>query len=469
MSEWKFSKNPIKLPFSIGLELELQMVTKDGSFLSGDKMVFHMQKMVEKSSKILIKSLDEGIIPNLILKKIKSVPHITENEEKGTVLTLNYDIFGKGVDIEIFGRDGNVVSITYILEVVTPPCTYLDELVWWCQKLTVLAELVMPKQLFIVSSGFNPLQQEYYRGLSFGTHYHMGGFKDEKEKYKVYNMIRNFIPHLAALTVNSPFINGSPTDEIRVIGNRYAAPGCLRSIRLQSNVSMLSRSDPHVYIPYLHPEHDSNYFLNIIKKASLEDAKFQDLFPFTEWGTIELRICDAQISLARTIGIALVIQALALLARNMKKIPDVGSNTLVANRENAINRGLFGSFQSDKVPLHEMMQDSSTFTKHYLGSLKKKRFHTYIFEAVQKMFVLLKNILKKRKFLTTPFIKPVLLSVFGNIDIAQFPFSESEYQLYLYLQKQRDIYAVLKELIILTAKCCQDPSLSPISGKLNRW
>jgi len=469
MSGWQFSKKPIELPFSMGIELELQMLTKDGQFLSGDEMVFHMQKMVEDSKEVLTQGLDEGTIPKIIQKKIRNEPRITENEEKGVVLTLNYEIAGKGIDIEIFGRDGNVASITYILEVVTPPCTYLDELVWWCQRLTALAELVMPKQLFIVSTGFNPVQREYYRGLSFGTHYHMGSFKNEKEKYKVYNMIRNFIPHLVALTVNSPFINGAPTDEVRVIGNRYAAPGCLRSVRLKSNVSMLSRSDPRVYIPYLYPEHDSNYFLGVIEKASLEDARFQDLFPFTEWGTIELRICDAQLSIARTIGVALTIQALALLARNMKEVPDAGSKSLVTNREAAITRGLFGTFRGDQVPFREMMQIAPTFTEYYLGDFKKNKLHNYMFEAVQKMFVLLKNTLKKQKFLETPFMEPLLLSVFGNIDVAQIPFSEAEYQLYLYLQKQKDIYAVLKDLIILTAKCCEDPSYSPITGKLTKW
>jgi gamma-glutamyl:cysteine ligase YbdK (ATP-grasp superfamily) len=469
MGDWEFAKKPIELPFSMGIELELQMLTKDGLFLSGDDLVFHMRKMVENSREVLIQSFDQGTIPNLIRKKIKYDPQITESEEKGTVLTLNYEIGRKGVDIDIFGRDGNVASITYILEVVTPPCTYLDELVWWCQRLTALAELVMPKQLFVISTGFNPLQREYYRGLSFGTHFHLGNFKNQKEKFKVYNMIRNFIPHLVALTVNSPFINGAPTDDVRVIGKRYAAPGCLRSVRLKSNVSMLSRSDPRVYIPYLYPEHDFNYFLNIIEKASLEDARFQDLFPYTDWGTIELRICDAQLSIARTIGVALTIQALALLARKMKTVPDAGTKSLVVNREAAITRGLFGSFKGEQAPFREMMKVDSTFTENYLGDFKKDKLHTYMFEAVQKMYVILRDILKKERFLETPFMDPVLLSVFGNMDLAQLPFTESEYQLYLYLKNNKDIYATLKELIILTAKCCENPSYSPIMGKLSKW
>ncbi|NVM54152.1 MAG: hypothetical protein HWN66_10665 [Candidatus Helarchaeota archaeon] len=469
MSPWQFPKKPLELPFSMGVELELQMITRDGLFLSGDQLVHTMQKMVEDATEVLIRDLDESAIPKLIQQKIRSDPRITQNEEKGIVTSLDYKIGSKGVDIEIFGRDGNVASITYILEVVTPPCTYLDELIWWCQRLVSIAELVLPKNLFLISTGLNPVQREYYRGLSFGTHYHLGKFKDEKEKIKVYNMIRNFIPHIVALTVNSPFMNGVPTDEVRIIGNRYAAPGCLRSIRLKSNVSMLSRSDPRVYIPYLYPGQDPSYFLGVIEKASLEDARFQDVFPYTEWGTIELRICDAQLSIARTIGMALTIQALALLARSMKNIPDAGSHLLVANRDAAITRGLFGTFRAEQAPFREMMKANSKFTEYYLGDFKKNKLHNYMFEAVQKMYILLKDILQKRGFLQTSFLDSLLLSVFGNVKVAQFPFTEAEYQLYLYLQKQQNIYAVLKELILLTVKCCEDPSYSPITGKLNKW
>lgn len=469
MTDWKFSKKPIQLPFSMGIELEVQMVTKEGAFLSGDEMVFHMGKMVEGANEVLTQSLDEGVVPKIIHQKIVDSPRITENEEKGTVLSLRYKIGGKPVDIEIFGRDGNVASITYILEVVTPPCTYLDELIWWSQRLLSIAELVMPKNLFLVSTGFCPMQHEYYRGLSFGTHYHMGNFKDDREKKKIYNMIRNFIPHIVALTVNSPFINGAPTDEVRVIRDRYAAPGCLRSVRLKSNVSMLSRSDPRVYIPYLEPDHDSNYFLGVIDKASLEDARFQDVFPFTDWGTIELRICDAQLSIARTIGMALTLQSLGVLARNMKKIPDVGSKTIVTNRDAAISRGLFGTFRGDQAPILDMMKTNSTFTELYLGDLKKNKLHNYMFEAVQKMFILLKDVFKRTRFIETSFLDPLLISAFGNVEMAQFPFTEAEFQLYLYLQKQMDIQAVLKDLIILTARSCENPTFSPVTGKLNKW
>jgi hypothetical protein len=82
------------------------------------------------------------------------------------------------------------------------------------------------------------------------------------------------------------------------------------------------------------------------------------------------------------------------------------------------------------------------------------------------MFLLLRDIFKKQKFAETPFIEPLLLSVFGEIEIAKVPFTESEYQLYLYLQRQGNINAVLKDLILLDVKCCDNPTFSPISGKL---
>lgn len=80
---------------------------------------------------------------------------------------------------------------------------------------------------------------------------------------------------------------------------------------------MLSNNDPKHYIPYL-SESDQNaqeYFLEVVQKNSMEDGRFQDLFPFTDWGTLEVRICDAQISICRRIGLCLLIQAMCYKAK----------------------------------------------------------------------------------------------------------------------------------------------------------
>ena len=82
---------------------------------------------------------------------------------------------------------------------------------------------------------------------------------------------------------------------------------------------MLSNNDPKHFIPYItaYDEATMNYFLQVIQKASLEDGRFQDVFPYTDWGTIEIRISDAQISICRRIGIALLLEAMCYKARKL--------------------------------------------------------------------------------------------------------------------------------------------------------
>jgi hypothetical protein len=463
MSSWQISKKPIDLPYSMSIEIELQMLTKNGLFLSEQEIIPHVQKMVEDATELFLKDLDTPTFPPLIKERITGEPYATQKANKGSVLSLNYSNRKKAMEIDLLKR-----IPPSILVVMTPHCNLLDELVWWCQKLISIAEQVLPKDVFLISTGLNPIQQ-IGAGLSCGTYYQIGNFKNDKEKINVYNIIRNFLPHIIALSANSPFINGAPTGEVKVTDRQYACPGCIRSNRLQNDISMFSQTDPNYYIPYLPSHQTPSYFLDIIRKSSLEEARFQDLIPFTALGTIELRICDTQLSIARAIGISLIIEALALSASEMKSVPDAGSQSLLINRESAITHGLFGAFNVETIPFREMMKENPKYTEFYLGNIKKNKLHTFLFEAVQNMLLLLRDIFKKERFIETPFLNPILLSVFDDMDIAKAPFTEAEYQLHLYLARQRDISAVLKDLILLTVKCCEDPSYSPISGNIKNF
>lgn len=466
--KWEFPKKPIAMPFSHGMEMELQMLDENGQFLKGDDMVFMMKKMVEQARDILIQMMDSGI-PKIIEKKIVEPPFITYNEEKGDVLTLRYELHGRPIDIEIFGRDGNVAAITYILECVTPPCEYIEELVWWAQQVLLIAELVLPKELFLVSSGFNPMQREYFRGLTMADHNHMGSFKNDNEKIKIYNMFRNFLPHILALTVNSPLINGRPTDDIKIIGNRYACPGCIRSVRLEKNDTMLSYNDPLHYIPYMNQDYPNDYdfFLRTVKKASLEDARQQDIFPYTEFGTIETRICDAQTSISRRIGIAIILQMLALKARNMKEVPDVGAKTIVKNRIGAISRGLFSVFRTEDADVNEIKNINKEFADCYFNT-EGRLMH----DAVKGMlrFIGDGNLMKKT-FKTNPrkipFLDSIIISLYGKVDWADPPLTEAEYQLSLYNEKGSNTFGILGDLVYMTHNCIVNPTYSPLDGKPN--
>ncbi len=467
-----------RLPFTHGIEMELIIADDDGNYPPGDEMVFRMKEIVKDAIKIMDEILYEGRtnflpIPDYIREKVLARPWGRDDLEKGYAMNIRYKLGESSVDIDTFARDGNVTAITYILELVTPPCVFAEEMAYWASTLFLIAKTTLPKDLHIIASAINPAMKSFMRGLSQSDHHHLGTFSSETEKAQGYSMIRNFIPHLIALSCNSPIMNNKPTDDVKIINNRITAPNCVRSLRLKYNTTMLSGNDPKHYLPYLTDteQNSQNYFLHTVQKASLEDGRFQDLFCFTDWNTIECRICDAQISICRRIGIGLILQALLYKARKLLQkgfwVPDAGSETITLNRQGAIERGLISLFRvSPNLSKEKLAEYDPDFAEQYLGP--EDQPVRYMTQAVQRMFFYLKEELKELGFLYSPFLKPLLQSVFGNVSYAEPPITEAEYQLSLYQYKldNGEDPNILYDLIYFTIQYCQNPLSNPLTGVL---
>jgi hypothetical protein len=235
---------------------------------------------------------------------------------------------------------------------------------------------------------------------------------------------------------------------------------------------MLSNNDPNHYIPYLTStdQNSQNYFLQVVQKASMEDGRFQDVFPFTDWGTIEVRVSDAQISICRRIGIGMLIQAMCYKAKKLLQkgfwVPDAGSETIAYNRKSAIERGLISLFRPQNVDREKLAQYDPEFATQYLGP--EDQPVRYMTQAVQRMFFYLKDVLAELGFLYSPFFKPILQSVFGSVSYAEPPITEAEYQLSLYKYKldSGENPSILYDLIYFTIQYCQDPLNNPLTGVL---
>ncbi len=467
------------LPFTHGIEMELIIADDSGNYPPGDEMVYRMKEIVKDAIKIMDQILYQGRddflpVPDYIRQKVLARPYGKDDIEKGYVMDIRYSLpDGNVVDIDTFGRDGNVTAVTYILELVTPPCEYVEELAYWGSTLFLLAKNTLPKDLHIIASAINPAAKEYMRGLTQADHSHIGSFKSDLEKVQSYCMIRNFIPHIIALTCNSPILNNKPTDVIKIVNNRITAPNCVRSLRLKNNTTMLSNNDPKHFPPYITSgDQDTiDYFLQVVQKASLEDGRFQDVFPFTDWGTIEIRVSDAQISICRRIGIALLLQAMCYKTRKLLDqgvwVPDAGSETIAYNRKTTIERGLISLFRPQNLTREHLAQYDPNFAEQYLGP--ENQPIRYMMQAVQRMFFYLKDELKELGFLYSPFLKPILQSVFGNVSYAEPPITEAEYQLSLYDYKLKagQDPNILNDLIYFTIEYCQDPLNNPLTGVLS--
>ncbi len=479
------------LPFSHGMEMELIVChTKDGTYLEGDDMTHTMKEMVNDATQIFKQLInyerdDFPYMPEYIRNKICKMPYNRTDIEKGFLCCIDYQIensyANQVVPVDMFGRDGNVTMATFILELVTPPCQYAEELAYWAGTLFNVAKATLPRGYSIMSTAMNPTMKEYIRGLSHSDHHHCGSFSSDQEKVQCYSMVRNFIPHIIALSVNSPILNSKPTDVIKskiVDGKpRYTAPKCIRSIRLLNNSTMLSDStDPKKYLPYLSGvngvDADQQLLLSTTGYASLYDARFQDVFPFTKYGTIELRICDAQISICRRIGIAMLVETMYYKARKLLSagiyVPDVNSETICLNRKMAIERGLIGLFNGQNLDRSYVDQYDTTgfFSECYLGPVDRP--HRFMFQAVEQMFRYFKDELVELGYMTSPFLKPLLQSVFGEITYASPPMTEAEYQLSLYdwKVKQGQEPNIFEDIKYFTITYSQDPIQQPLTGTL---
>ncbi|MFX1259932.1 MAG: hypothetical protein ACFFAN_18945, partial [Promethearchaeota archaeon] len=137
------------------------------------------------------------------------------------------------------------------------------------------------------------------------------------------------------------------------------------------------------------------------------------------------------------------------------------------NRKGAIERGLISLFRPHPNLTHKALSKyDRDFAEQYLGP--KDQPVRYMTQAVQRMFLYLKKELKELGFLYSPFIKPLLQSVFGSVSYAIPPITESEYQLSLYQYKlsQGENPNILYDLIYFTIQYCQDPLNNPLTGIL---
>jgi carboxylate-amine ligase len=129
--------------------------------------------------------------------------------------------------------------------------------------------------------------------LIFGLHVHIG-IEDRETAIHMMNHARYFLPHLLALSSNSPFWLGMNTG--------------LKSYRCK-----VFDKFPRTNIPDYFPSWGEyeNFIKLLIKTNCIDNAKkiWWDIRPHPFFNTIEFRVCDIPMRLDETIAIAALIQA----------------------------------------------------------------------------------------------------------------------------------------------------------------
>lgn len=140
----------------------------------------------------------------------------------------------------------------------------------------------------------NELQEAARSNLIFGLHVHVG-MEDRKMAIHIANTARYFLPHVYALSTNSPFWEGRETG-------------------YKSYRTKVFDKFPRTGIPdyFESIEAYENYVNLLIKTNCIDNAKkiWWDLRVHPFFNTVEFRICDVPLTVSETITIAALFQAI---------------------------------------------------------------------------------------------------------------------------------------------------------------
>lgn len=178
-----------------------------------------------------------------------------------------------------------------------------------------LAELAEREGLKIAASGTHPfarwedqeitkrpryegvvqdMQQVARANLIFGLHVHIG-IDDKELAIHIMNAARYFLPHLFALSTNSPFWKG-------------------RNTGLKSYRAKIFDRFPRTGIPDYFSSHGEfqTYVNTLTKTGCIEDASkiWWDIRPHPKYPTLEFRVCDLPMTVDESIALAALCQAI---------------------------------------------------------------------------------------------------------------------------------------------------------------
>jgi carboxylate-amine ligase len=146
------------------------------------------------------------------------------------------------------------------------------------------------------------MQQIARINLIFGLHVHIG-IPDREEAIDVMNQARYFLPHLYALSANSPFWLGQNTG-------------------LKAYRQMIFERFPRTGIPdaFESLSEYEDYLKLLVTTGCIDNAKkiWWDIRLHPFFDTIEFRICDAQSRVDDTIALAALMQAIVLKLHKLR-------------------------------------------------------------------------------------------------------------------------------------------------------
>src|ERR1017187_1760007 len=189
--------------------------------------------------------------------------------------------------------------------------------------------------------------------LIFGLHVHVG-IEDRETLIQLMNQMRYFLPHLLAISTNSPFWIGMNTG--------------LKSYRCKVFDRFPRTNIPDAFNSWADFE---NFVSLLVRTNSIDNAKkiWWDIRPHPFFNTLEIRICDIPMRVTETIAIAALIQATVaklyrLHAKN-QSWRNYSRALLMENKWRASRYGINGMLidfgREEEVPERELLVEYLAF------------------------------------------------------------------------------------------------------------
>jgi carboxylate-amine ligase len=197
--------------------------------------------------------------------------------------------------------------------------------------------------------------------LIFGLHVHVG-IEDKETLIHLMNASRYFLPHLLALSSNSPFWVGMKTG--------------LKSYRCK-----VFDKFPRTNMPDFFPSWGEyeNYVKLLIKTNCMDNAKkiWWDVRPHPHFGTLEFRVCDLPMRADETIALAALIQCTVAKLWKLYSMNQgfrlYRRSLLMENKWRAARYGLDGKLidfgKQTEVPERELIHEYLAFVDDVVDEL----------------------------------------------------------------------------------------------------
>jgi len=211
--------------------------------------------------------------------------------------------------------------------------------------------------------------------LVFGLHVHIG-IEDRNTAIHIMNSMRYFLPHILALSSNSPFWMGMNTG--------------FKSYRCKVFERFPRTNIPDVFANWAEYE---TFVGLLVKTHCIDNGKkiWWDIRPHPFFDTLEVRVCDIPMRLDETLAIAALIQAtmamLYELHASNKSYRIYGRALIMENKFRASRYGIQGKLidfgKEEEVPVRDLMLEYLELIDPVVDELGSREDINYIYQMLE--------------------------------------------------------------------------------------